>query len=98
MTITTTGRKFTIYNVAVTDSADAAVTITSTGVRKVTSLFIQCRTAAAIQLKKASGDSEYFTIRSGTTFELPIAAIQDNVFFLRSTSGSITAEILAVEG
>lgn len=58
-------------------------------------ILVKCRTAVDLYLRKEANSTEYFTIPSGTTFEFKInPANTQNLFYLRSGSGTVTAEIL----
>src|SRR5258708_752674 len=64
-----------------------------TQVGNVSSVAIQCRTAVDIQLRTTNGNTNFFTIKSGTIFNLDISptalgAGQIQPFFLRSGTGS----------
>lgn len=81
-------------NVSVGTGTPTAITIND---NTVNSVYIQCRTAVNLELRREAGDSEYFTIKSGTVFNLQTRLVEEEPFYLQSASGSVTAEILLVQ-
>lgn len=81
-------------NVSVGPTTPTAITVND---KSVNSVRIQCRTSVALQLYRESGDSEYFTIKSGTVLELPMRLVENEPFYLLSGSGTVTAEILLIQ-
>jgi len=102
------GRDFFLYPVAINASTDTAFQITTgyTGanppsgfvpqqIMNANTLLIQCRTAVDMQLRKVANSTEFFTIKSGTVFEFKLNPLNtQNLLWLRSGSGNVTAEIL----
>ena len=70
----------------------------------VNSVTIQCRTGTDLQLRTSPSSSDFFTIKSGTTFTLNIQsrvnldATYDMPLWLRSGTGTVNAEIIGTFG
>lgn len=108
MTLTSSGRDFFLYTLALNASTDTSFQITtgytpatppsgyvSGQIMNASSILIRCRSAVDMYLRKTASSTEYFTIPSGTTFEFKLNPNNtQNLFFLRSASSTPTAEIL----
>ena len=88
-TATTKGRNIHIWNFSV-DTNGLKIVLN----QKVNAVHIQCRTAVDLQLREGGGDTDYFTIKSGTVFILDINAANLEPFHITSGSGTVTVEIL----
>lgn len=109
-TIVNSGRDFFVYTLSLNQTTDTAFAIqtgytpsTQTNgasyvpaqVLNANAIVIQCRTAVDLQLRKTAAASDFFTIKSGTVFEFKLNPTNtQNLFFLRSSTGSVTAEII----
>lgn len=90
------GANFEILNISVGSSTDTPIEF---DLRFINSIIIQCRGDADLQLRRNSGDDEYITIFSGSSFTLDCAVSDKGVTgtvvaYLRSISGIQTVEVL----
>lgn len=90
MQVKGSGSNFTVTETTISDSAFTEVTPPT----RFNSALIKCRTAVALYIKRLTADTEYFTIPASQALELDINGTDANTFFLKSASGSVTAEIL----
>lgn len=88
------GTSFRVYNVSIpTTTGGTAVVIND---KDANAFYIQCRTATDIELYEGTGSSTYFTIKAGTVLRLEMNARNYTPFAIRSTSGTVNVEIIAV--
>ena len=85
------GQEFDIWNFTLSSTADTAIVLN----RKVNSITIRCRSSIDLYLRSGGGANDYFTIPSGSTFNLDINTGTLTPFYLRSASSTPVAEILA---
>jgi hypothetical protein len=85
------GRNTRVMNVTLSSTADTAITINN---KYVNAAIVQCRTAVDMYFRREQGDSEYFTIKSGTVLTLNLQPTENEPFYLRAASATPVAEIL----
>ena len=85
------GTDVQIWNFELNATTDTGVMLNT---RFVNSLIIQCRTAVDIYLRKEQGDTEYFTIKSGTVLHLDVSNRELVPLWLKSASTTPVAEII----
>lgn len=90
-TNTTAGHKVEVYTYSI-DTNGSPIVINDKNINRFK---IQCRTAVDLYLREGGGASDYFTIKSGTVFELDIQPGSLEPFHLTSGSGTVTVEIVA---
>lgn len=88
-TSTNAGKKFRVWNFTLSTS-DTAITLN----QNVNSVLIQCRTNIDLYIRQGSGDSDYFTIKAGSSLTLDINTVNLTPFALRAESGSPVVEII----
>lgn len=99
-TIVNKGSNYEIRNISLNATTDVPIDFTS---RFITSITIQCRTAVDLLLRTTDNGADYFTIKSGTVFNLDTRVSDQSgggfiAGFLRSGTGSVTVEVIGYIG
>ena len=94
------GREYEVRNISLNATTDVPVDFTS---RFISSVTIQCRTSVDILLRRTASNNDYFTIKSGTVFNLDCSLSDQSqggyiVGYLRSGTGTVTAEVIGYIG
>lgn len=100
-TVTTGGRYAKIVTLALTATDDTQVGFTES----INTLIIKCRTGVDLQVRSSRNSPDYFTVPSGQSLTLDILGNINSLgvvdplnIWIRSATGSIVAEVLALYG
>jgi len=90
MQVQGSGSNFTVTNPSIVATDFVEITPPA----RYNACLIKCRTEVALYIKRKTGDTTYLTIPSGQALNLDINGDEENTFFLKSATGTVTAELL----
>lgn len=90
------GQDFEILNLSLSATSDTEVDPSASADRRANGFIIQCRTAVDLLIRLSDGGTQYFTIKSGTVLHLDLMSAREKPFYLRSGTGSVTAEVIVL--
>ena len=96
MAFVTKGQDYEILNITLSATVDTEVDPSASPRRRAKAFIIQCRTAVDMTIRRANNASQSFTIKSGTVLELDVALEAEQGIWIRATSGTPVAEVIAI--